>query len=185
MTVQGAGLCSACSPLSLTPAHSNLWQHCGRNSTDRRRSTACKATSAGAEHARLLQRLIPTSAASQPSAAVDSGNGRAGVVAGSCPLPLRRRHQIRSSYKGVIGSRPARRSGSQPPVMAAGTAGAAGASADAYQPPIEELAQDAVVWATQHGLVRPCCSARHCQEPVLRSASPCNALAPTPKPTAF
>jgi hypothetical protein len=38
------------------------------------------------------------------------------------------------------------------PIM---TAAAAGQSVTAYQPPIEELAQDAVVWASQHGLVRP------------------------------
>ena len=33
-------------------------------------------------------------------------------------------------------------------------AAAGGQSVTAYQPPIEELAQDAVVWASQHGLVR-------------------------------
>lgn len=155
MSLQGAGLCSASS--TLTPCNPRLTS--GRSSSaDTRLCTSYRAYSLGSYRVGLLRRPLATCAVGQRAAPADSG--RSAVCAGAPALHFGGRCQVRRNHDNAAESRSARKSAWRPTAMAAGGSGT-GTGAAAYQPPIEELAQDAVVWASQHGLVRPRCTVLH------------------------
>jgi hypothetical protein len=165
--VQGAGSSSTGS--SSFAAH-NLGLHCSSADHKWLRSSRCSRKSFAEAASNCIHQARQSTIGSAPKCTFGSSPSGASVpFVALASVPLTGRSQLSISINTVRQTSASPTLIRRQPVMATAAGGRGNA---AHQPPIEELAQDAVVWATQHGLVRTKAHAELCSR--FQSGSTCN-----------